>query len=94
MVKDQLKPKADWRAVDSPEIRTNGFVLYAFLLFTANKTNLFVRFFGESTASQSCFWFYQTFKGQLISNVLLASSFGPKYQRKNLTKTAPESKKW
>ena len=59
--KGQIKPKADWRAVDSPKKRTNEFVLFAFLLFTANKTNLFVRFLGESTARQSCFWFYLTF---------------------------------
>ena len=48
--KGHIKPKADWRAVDSPKKRTNEFVLFAFLLFTANKTNSFVRFLEESTA--------------------------------------------
>jgi hypothetical protein len=37
--KGQIKTKADWRAVDSPKKRTNEFVLFAFFLFTANKTN-------------------------------------------------------
>ena len=59
--KGQIKPKADLRAVDSPKKRTNKFVLFAFLLFTANKTNSFVRFLGESTARQFCFRFYLTF---------------------------------
>ena len=59
--KGQIKPKADWHAVDSPKKRANEFVLFAFLLFTANKTNPFVRFLGESTLRQSCFWFYLTF---------------------------------
>ena len=37
------------------------FVLFAFLLFTANKSNLSVRFLGESMARRSAFWFYVTF---------------------------------
>ena len=41
--------------------RTDEFVLFAFLLFTANKSNSSVRFLGESTARQSPFWFYLTF---------------------------------
>ena len=45
--KGQIKPKADWHAVDSPEKRMNEFVLFAFLLFTANKTNSFIRFWGR-----------------------------------------------
>ena len=62
VIKGQIKTeKQDWRAVDSPKKRTNKFVLSAFLLFTANKLNSFVRFLGESTARQSCFWFYLTF---------------------------------
>ena len=40
----------------------NEFVLFAFLLFTANKTNLFVCFLGESMARRICFWFYLTFR--------------------------------
>ena len=57
LLKGQTKPKADWCAVDSPIKQTNEFVLFAFLLFTANKLNLFVRFMGESTAHQSAFGF-------------------------------------
>ena len=42
MLKGQIKPKADWHAVDSPKKRPNEFTLFAFLLLTANKTNSFV----------------------------------------------------
>ena len=45
--KGQIKLKAYWRAVDSPKKQTNEFVLFAFLLFTANKTNSFFRFLGR-----------------------------------------------
>ena len=55
--KGQIKPKADGRAVDSPKKRTNEFGLFAFLLFTANKPNSFVRFLGESTVRQSAYGF-------------------------------------
>ena len=60
--KGQIKPKTHLRALDSPKKRAKEFVLFASLLFTANKTNLFFCFLGESTARQSCFWFYLTFK--------------------------------
>ena len=60
-VKGQIKPKADWRAVDSPKKQTNEFVLFAFLLFTANKTNSFVCFLGETTSRPNRFWLYLTF---------------------------------
>ena len=53
--KGQLISKADWHAIDSPKKRTDEFVLFAFLLFTANKSNASVRFLGESTARQSAF---------------------------------------
>ena len=36
--KGQIKPNADWRAVDSPKKQTNEFVMFA---NTANKTNSF-----------------------------------------------------
>ena len=42
------------------------FVLFAFLLFMANKSNLSVHFLGESTARQSAFWFYLTFNRHLF----------------------------
>ena len=60
--KVQLISKADWRAIDSPKKKTDEFVLFAFLLFTANKSNSSVPFLGESTARQTAFWFYLTFK--------------------------------
>ena len=55
--KGQIKPKEDWRAVDSPKKQMNEFVLFAFLLFTANKTNSFIRFLEESTVHQSAYDF-------------------------------------
>ena len=63
VTKGQLLSKADWHAIDSPKKRTDEFVLFAFLLFTANKSNSSVRFLGESTARQSAFRFYLTFRG-------------------------------
>ena len=36
-LKGQIKQEADWRAIDSHKKRTNEFVLFAFLLFTAKK---------------------------------------------------------
>ena len=61
--KGQLISKADWRAIDSPKQRTDDFLLFAFLLFTENKSNSSVHFLGESTARQSAFRFYLTFSG-------------------------------
>ena len=61
--KGQLISKADWRPIDSPKKRTDKFVLFAFLLFTANKSNSSVRFLGESMARQSAFRNYLTFRG-------------------------------
>ena len=51
VLKGQIISKADWRAIDSPKKQTDEFVLFAFLLFTANKSNLFVLFLGESTGA-------------------------------------------
>ena len=72
--KGQMKTKADWRAVDFSEKWRNKFVLFAFLLFTANKTNLFVNLLGESTARPKFFWFYLTFTKMEISSNFFASS--------------------
>ena len=55
LVKGQLVSKADWRAIDSPKKRMDEFVLFAFLLFMANKTNSSVPFLGESTVCQSAY---------------------------------------
>ena len=57
LLKGQIKPKADWPAVDSHKNRTNKFVLFAVKSKKANKTNLFVRFLGESRARKSAFGF-------------------------------------
>ena len=59
--KGQLISKADWRAMDSPKKRTDEFVLFAFLLFTAIKLNLSVHFLEKSTVHQSDFRFYLIF---------------------------------
>ena len=59
--KGQLISKAIYGLLTSPKKRTDEFVLFAFLLFTANKSNSSVRFLGESTALQAAFWFYLTF---------------------------------
>jgi hypothetical protein len=64
--KGQLISKADWRSIDSPKKRTEEFVLFAFLLFSANKSNLSVCFLGESTVCQSAFWVYLTFNLKMI----------------------------
>ena len=67
--KGQLISKADWHAIDSPKKQTDEFVLFAFLLFMANKSNSFVRFLGESTARQSAFRFYLTFILSKLSDI-------------------------
>ena len=53
--KGQLISKAIYGLLTSPKKRTDEFVLFAFLLFTANKSNSSVRFLGESTAWQFAF---------------------------------------
>ena len=62
--KGQLISKAIYGLLTSPKKRTDEFVLFAFLLFTANKSNSSVRFLGESTARQSAFRFYLTFRAK------------------------------
>ena len=54
--KGQLILKADWRAINSPKKQTDGFILFSFLLFAANKSNSSASFLGESA-----FQFYLTF---------------------------------
>ena len=51
--KGQLISKAIYGLLTSPKKRTDEFVLFAFLLFTANNSS--VHFLGESTARQSAF---------------------------------------
>ena len=53
--KGQLISKAIYGLLTSPKKRRDEFVLFAFLLFTANKSNSSIRFLGESTARQSAF---------------------------------------
>ena len=59
--KGRLISKAIYGLLTSPKKWTNEFDLFAFLLFTANKSNYSVRFLRESTARQSSFWFHLTF---------------------------------
>ena len=59
--KGQLISKPIYDLLTSPKKRTDEFDLFAFLLFTANKSNSSVHFFGESTARQSAFWYLLTF---------------------------------
>ena len=46
-LKGQIKQEADWRAIDSHKKRTNEFVLFAFLLFTAKKNKVVHSIFGR-----------------------------------------------
>ena len=61
ITKGQLISKVIYGLLTSPKKRTDEFVLFAFLLFTANKSNSSVRFLGVSTACQSAFRFFLTF---------------------------------
>ena len=65
--KGQLISKAIYGLLTSPKKRTDEFVLFAFLLFMANKSNSSVRFLGKSKARQSAFWFYLTFSCLILS---------------------------
>ena len=56
----------DWCEIGSTKKGTNEFVLFAFLLFTANKSNSSVCFLGESTARQSVFHLYLTFTSNKV----------------------------
>ena len=60
--KGQLILKAIYTLLTSPKKQTDELVLFAFLLFMANKSNSFVHFLGESTACQSAFRFHLTFR--------------------------------
>ena len=65
--KGQLISKAIYDLLTSPKKRIDEFVLFAFLLFTANKSNSSVPFLGESTARQSAFRFYLTFSTYTVA---------------------------
>ena len=54
-IKGQIKPKADWRAVDSPKKRKNEFVFSCNEKQKSKKTNSFVHLLGESAARQSAY---------------------------------------
>ena len=62
----------------SPKKLTNEFVLYAFLLFTANKSNSSVHFLVESTARQSAFRFYLTFMSSFYTKLIFWTFFANK----------------
>ena len=53
IAKGQIKPKADWGALDSPKKQTYEFVLLAFLLFMANKITYFVLFWENLWRAQT-----------------------------------------
>ena len=94
IIKGQLISKAIYGLLTSLKKQMDEFVLFAFLLFTANKSNSSVRFLGESTALQAAFWFYLTFsKGHLISKQIFFFSFEPKTQRNYFAISALASKK-
>ena len=56
--KGQIKPKADWRVVDSPKKRTNKFILFTFSLFTANKTKSFICLWENLPRANPAFSFF------------------------------------
>ena len=60
-----IKGQLILKAVDFPKKRTDEFDLFAFLVFTVNKSNSFVHSLGEYTARQSAFWFFLTFTQSL-----------------------------
>ena len=76
--KGQIKQKADWHAIDSPPKRTNKFVLFAFFLFTANKTNSSVCFLEESMVRQSAFGYIWPLA---LAQPLLLSEQNRRYHR-------------
>jgi hypothetical protein len=55
--KGQIKPKADWRALDSPK-KTNK-IIWGFFAMKSKKSKKksFVHFLGESRARQSAYGF-------------------------------------
>ena len=59
LTKDRIKPKADWRAIDSPKKRTNEFDFFAVKSKKAKNPNLLVHFLGEYMARQSAYSFIQ-----------------------------------
>ena len=82
IAKGHFISKADWRAKDSPKKRTDEFDLFAFLLFTANKSNSSVCFLGESTACQSAFRFYLTFTQESKLVHIKSYSLGKLFKRR------------
>ena len=55
LTKGQLISKPIYDLLTSPKKQTDEFDLFVFLLFTANKSNSSVHFFGESMGRQSAF---------------------------------------
>ena len=58
--------ESNLRSANFSQKQTHEFVLFAFLLFMANKSNSSVRFLGEFMARQSAFWFYLTFRPKIL----------------------------
>ena len=59
--KGQIKPKADWRAVDSPKKRMNEFGFFAVKSKKAKKNKFVHSFFGRIYGTPICLQFYLTF---------------------------------
>ena len=78
--KGQLIPKAIYGLLTSSKKRMDKFVLFAFLLFMANKSNSSVHFLRECTAHQSAYWLYLTFTNLTV----LHKEFGPLCKACNL----------
>ena len=56
---------------DSLKERMDEFVLFAFLHYTANKSNSSVRFLGESTAQQIAYRFFSNLKRDIAFGAVI-----------------------
>ena len=78
--KGQLISKAIYGLLTSPKKRMDKFDLFVFSIFTENKSNSSIGFFGESRARQSAFRYYLTFSVQPLfwfrSNIKTETQIG------------------
>ena len=56
--KGQIKPKADWRAIEQKKKGTNEFSVFA---VKSKKPNLIHSFVGRIYGATICLWIYPTF---------------------------------
>ena len=66
ITKGQIKPKTDWRAVDSPKKRTNEFAFFDMKSCYVVKSNAVRSFFGRIYGAPFCLQFYLTFSKSKI----------------------------